>query len=545
MSTNVRILRQIAESAESITKDYADLAAVFAPLRERVARLSALLAEARRVRNRRFVYTPAALSKDVVELVSTPLVKRYGSNVEAWPAPVIAMAKAARVRVNNRINGAASCQRPESVNEWTLDKLAGLEEEKRAVREGWIRPQQFPLLYKAASKGVLLYGPPGTGKTVLAKAMSNALPKVAFYSISAGSVKSKWLGETEERIQSKFDCAADILEERPDEYELAALFIDEIDSIGAKRSDEGGSAAASSTQALLVAMDGFFSSENVSVIGATNLPWALDDGLLRRFDERIFLDLPTLSARIGIILDAIVKYFAPPWYDGKREHSWKNDALPKPDRSKDQKTVYDAMLDASNYAGASEVTWNAFEAFSSNRVQIAAGGGGGKAVSEEALVGATTARIILEAARMMGPRDSSKKDMPHRTEEGEFYAKATSRFGYNASDIGKVMKKASVIAASKTFATEAYRGAWRPVPTDPSTPVYNDYYYSYFPRSADEDLPEDALSTSVILKRRPPVNARMLNFTLTYADIELAMREVGSSVNEENYLKLLEFKNKG
>jgi len=41
--------------------------------------------------------------------------------------------------------------------------------------------------------------------------------------------------------------------------------------------------------------------EGVLVLGASNLPWALDSAVRRRFEKRIYIPLPDLTARTYMI----------------------------------------------------------------------------------------------------------------------------------------------------------------------------------------------------------------------------------------------------
>lgn len=160
-------------------------------------------------------------------------------------------------------------------------------------------PKRFLMEGGKPPKGVLLYGPPGTGKTMLAKAMAGE-SDVSFFQTSASEFKNMWVGESEANIRRLFA--------RAKKYAPAIIFIDEIDAIGKKRT--GGSSAdttESMLNALLTEMDGFSSDRKkpVFVLAATNYGVgaesdgiaALDEALIRRFDNKIYVDLPNQDER--------------------------------------------------------------------------------------------------------------------------------------------------------------------------------------------------------------------------------------------------------
>ena len=181
----------------------------------------------------------------------------------------------------------------------TFDDIAGMEDAKRIINEMVLYPMQSPEKARALGLnpggGVLLFGPPGTGKTMLGKAIAGALD-APFYYASGADLRSKWYGESEQRLSQLLTAAKS--------QKVAVVFLDEIESLLPKRSEESHSADNRVVTQFLADLGGFKDSKNLLlVLGATNKPWSIDEAVFRtgRFDEKVYIGPPDLPAREKIL----------------------------------------------------------------------------------------------------------------------------------------------------------------------------------------------------------------------------------------------------
>jgi len=177
--------------------------------------------------------------------------------------------------------------------------VGGMDAVKKEIEMKIIKPLQHPELYKAYGKkvggGILLYGPPGCGKTYLAKATAGQV-NAKFISVGLNDILDMWIGNSEKNLHDMFELAR--------ENSPCVLFIDEIDALGASRSDMKQSSGRHLINQFLQELDGINSSnEGILILGATNTPWNLDPAFRRpgRFDRIVFVSPPDETSREAIL----------------------------------------------------------------------------------------------------------------------------------------------------------------------------------------------------------------------------------------------------
>ncbi|MBC6993420.1 AAA family ATPase [Neolewinella lacunae] len=176
--------------------------------------------------------------------------------------------------------------------------VGGMDSVKREIDLKIIQPLKHVDLYKSYGKkvggGILLYGPPGCGKTFIARATAGEID-ANFINVGLDDILDMWVGNSEKQLAGYFDLAR---EKKP-----CVLFFDEVDALGAKRSDMRQSAARNVINQFLSELDGIRGdNDGILVIGATNVPWHLDTAFRRpgRFDRIIFVPPPDEAGREAI-----------------------------------------------------------------------------------------------------------------------------------------------------------------------------------------------------------------------------------------------------
>lgn len=183
------------------------------------------------------------------------------------------------------------------------DDIAGLEFAKTTIKEIVVWPMLRPDIFvglRGPPKGILLFGPPGTGKTLIGKCIA-CQSGATFFSISASSLTSKWVGEGEKMVRALFSIARC--------HQPAVIFIDEIDSLLSQRTDGEHDASRRIKTEFLIQLDGATTAaeDRILVVGATNRPQEIDEAARRRLSKRLYIPLPEAAARRQIVTNLMAR----------------------------------------------------------------------------------------------------------------------------------------------------------------------------------------------------------------------------------------------
>jgi len=200
----------------------------------------------------------------------------------------------------SKVDPLVSLMKVEKVPDSTYDMIGGLDQQIKEIKEVIELPIKHPELFDslgiAQPKGVILYGPPGTGKTLLARAVAHHTD-CCFIRVSGSELVQKYIGEGSRMVRELFVMAR--------EHAPSIIFMDEVDSIGSARGDEGkgDSEVQRTMMELLNQLDGFEANKAIKVLMATNRLDILDPALLRpgRIDRKIEFPNPNEGARLDIL----------------------------------------------------------------------------------------------------------------------------------------------------------------------------------------------------------------------------------------------------
>ncbi len=159
-----------------------------------------------------------------------------------------------------------------------------------------MRMKEYPALAQQMQNegqtGMLLYGPPGTGKTFFCKTMANYVmthqPGGAFFTITAGQILDKYVGEAQKRLKFLF--------KELKNYDFPVLCIDELEGLCPSREGDASVHTQELVSDFLQHIDGVSGKTKAMVIGCSNYPWKIDRAVRDRLSELCYLGLPSENA---------------------------------------------------------------------------------------------------------------------------------------------------------------------------------------------------------------------------------------------------------
>jgi len=179
----------------------------------------------------------------------------------------------------------------EELHSKLVDNIDRLREERKNCPNLDQRKQQ--------TLSVLLYGPVGTGKTQLCDAIANEARQCVYIKCKSSDLLGKYRGESSKAIDLLFKMAAAL--------GPSIIFLDECEDLLASRNSEMGQ---SRTDMSSVILQNMTTHKNVSFLCATNFPWSLDAGYIRRFASKHMVGLPNKLQRAVILKQLFGQIFS-------------------------------------------------------------------------------------------------------------------------------------------------------------------------------------------------------------------------------------------
>lgn len=174
--------------------------------------------------------------------------------------------------------------------EWKLSNLAKDKKKENQYQEIYKQYEKFKI---SIPTWLLFYWPPGTWKTFITKKLAQEL-WAGLIVKSLWEFWSSYLHQTTVNIKNFFDWAKKASEKGP-----IILFLDEIDSLLSKRTNNIDANKAEEVSQFLQEFNKLEEAKNLIVIAATNRPDHLDPAILRswRLDKKIYIGPPDYIAR--------------------------------------------------------------------------------------------------------------------------------------------------------------------------------------------------------------------------------------------------------